>query len=90
MFVTIARVSDFDQFLRVFANEGADKRREHGCRGARVVRDPDDTSRVWVFFDWAQDDYEGFLADPAIPDIARRLALQAPPVRVEPAAEFDA
>src|SRR5690606_17841907 len=89
MFVTIAKVSDFGQFIRTFANEGAAKRREHGCRGAHVVRDPDDDQRVWVFFDWAQEDYEGFLADPDIPAIAWKLALLEPPTKVDPVARLE-
>jgi hypothetical protein len=90
MIVTIANVTDFDQFLRTFSNEGVTKRREHGCKGAHVVRDPEDVCRVWVFFDWAQKDYEGFLADPEIPAIARKLALREPPLKVEPVAQYDA
>lgn len=90
MIVTIAKVADFDQFMRTFSNEGVAKRREHGCKGAHVVRDPEDADRVWVFFDWAQADYEGFLADPEIPAIARKLALREPPVTVEPVADYDA
>lgn len=90
MIVTIANVENFDQFLRTFSREGVEKRREHGCKGAYVVRDPDDAQRVWVFFDWAQADYEEFLADPAVPEIARKLALREPPVKIEPVAQFDA
>lgn len=90
MIVTIVNVVDFDQFLAVFSTVGVDKRREHGCRGSHVFRDPDDPSRVWVFFDWKDEDYERFLADPEIPAIARELALRAPPVKVDPVAQFDA
>jgi hypothetical protein len=90
MIVTIAKVADFDQFLRTFSNEGVVKRKEHGCKGAHVVRGPEDACRVWVFFDWAQEDYEEFLADPEIPAIARKLALREPPVKVDPVAEYDA
>ena len=90
MIVTICNVTDFDKFLQTFSSVGVEKRREHGCKGAHVIRDPDNACRVWVFFDWAQKDYEGFLADPEIPAIARKLALQAPPVKVEPVAQYDA
>jgi quinol monooxygenase YgiN len=90
MIVTISSVADFDHFLRTFSTEGVEKRREHGCKGAHVVRDPDDDHRVWVIFDWTQEDYEGFLADPEVPAIARKLALREPPVKVEPVAQFDA
>lgn len=90
MIVTIANVTDFDEFLRTFSTVGLAKRREHGCRGAHVVRDPEDACRVWVFFDWAEEDYKGFLVDPEIPAIARKLALREPPLKVEPVAEYDA
>jgi len=90
MIVTVAHVIDFEQFLRTFSSKGATKRREHGCKGAYVFRDPDDAHRVWIFFDWAQEDYEGFLADPEIPEVARKLSLREPPVKVRPAAHYDA
>jgi hypothetical protein len=90
MIVTVARVSDLDQFLEVFETVGVQKRRQHGCRGARVYVDPDDAHRVWSVFDWDAEDYEGFLADPDIPAIARRLGMQAPPVHAVAATELDA
>lgn len=90
MIVTIAKVTDVDRFLEVFATTGVEKRREHGCRGARVFLDPDDPHRVWSVFDWDEEDYNGFLADPEVPAIAERLGLQAPPVLATPTAEYDA
>ncbi len=89
MIVTVAKVADFDQFLKTFSTKGAEKREQHGCTGSHVFRDPDDPDRVWVFFDWKIEDYERFLADPEIPAIARELALQEPPVRVDPAAQYE-
>lgn len=90
MIVTIAKVADFGQFLRTFSTIGVEKRREHGCKGAHVFRDPDDPSRVWVFFDWEIEDYQRFLSDPEIPAIARELALYEPPVTIDPLAQYDA
>jgi len=87
--VTVAEVTDLDRFLEVFATKGKAKRREHGCRGARVILDPDDRNRVWAVFDWDAEDYAGFLADPEIPAIARELALVAPPVHAVVTAEYD-
>jgi len=49
MIVIIATVVDFDQFLTTFSKMGVDKRREHGCRGSHVFRDPDDPAVVWIF-----------------------------------------
>lgn len=90
MIVTVAKVTDLDQFLETFSTSGAEKRREHGCRGSQVFLDPDDPDRVWVAFDWDEKDYEGFLADPEIPAIARQLALQAPPLHAALVAAHDA
>ncbi len=90
MIVTIARVTDLDRFLKIFETVGADKRREHGCRGARVYVDPDDAHRIWSVFDWDAKDYDGFLADPDIAAIARRLGMQAPPVHAVAALELKA
>ncbi|MEQ3553139.1 hypothetical protein WIS52_21940 [Pseudonocardia nematodicida] len=90
MIVTVARVSDLDRFMEVFEGIGAEKRREHRCRSARVYLDPDDEHRVWSVFDWDPADYEGFLADPGIPEIARALGLEGAPVHVDAATELDA
>ena len=90
MIVTIARATDPGRFLEVFETVGAAKRREHGCRGARVYVDPDDPHRMWSVFDWDREDYEGFLADPEIPAIARELGLEAPPVHAVAATVLDA
>ncbi len=90
MILTIANVADFDQFLRTFSTKGAEKRKQHGCAGSHVFRDPDGPNRVWVFFDWKIEDYEKFLSDPEIPAIARELALREPPMKVDPVAQYDA
>jgi quinol monooxygenase YgiN len=89
MIVTIAKVDDFDKFLKTFSTKGVEKRRQYGCTGSRVFRDPEDPDRVWVFFDWKVEDYEEFLADPEVPAIARQLALREPPVEVDTVAQYD-
>jgi hypothetical protein len=89
MIVTIAKVADFDQFLKTFSTKGAEKRKEHGSKGSQVFRDPDDPSRVWVAFDWEIEDYEKFISDPEVPAIYQDLGLQGPPVKAEPVAEYD-
>ncbi len=40
MIVTIAKVVDPARFLEIFETVGANKRREHGCRGARPISIP--------------------------------------------------
>ncbi|MEV4169138.1 hypothetical protein [Nonomuraea sp. NPDC049709] len=89
MILTIARVTDFDQFLKTFSTKGVKKRKEHGSKGSWVFRDPDDPSRVWAVFDWEAEDYEKFFSDPEIPAIAAELGVQGPPVRAESIAEYD-
>ncbi|MEX5235826.1 hypothetical protein [Kocuria arenosa] len=90
MIATIAQVTDFDQFLGTFSTIGVEKRKEHGCKGTHLFRDPDDLNRVWVFFDWEIEDYQRFLSDPEIPAIAQKLALAEPPVKIDPIAQYDA
>ena len=89
MILIVAKVADFDQFLKTFSTKGAEKRKQHGSTGSYVFRDPDDPSRVWVFFDWQIADYERFLSDPDIPAIARELALRDRPVKADPGAQYD-
>ena len=52
MLLATTQVEDFDRFLEVFSTKGADKRRQHGSKGAIVFRDPSEADRVWVAFDW--------------------------------------
>jgi hypothetical protein len=48
MMLATTEVEDFDQFERIFSTKGAEKRREHGSKGAQVFRDPNQENRVWV------------------------------------------
>ena len=90
MIVTVARMIDPDRFVQVFETVGAEKRREHGCRGAWLYVDPEDAHRMWSVFDWDEKDYQDFLADPEIPAIARELGLEAPPVHAVAVTALDA
>ncbi len=90
MIVTVARVTDLDRFLEVFATTGVAKRQEHGCRGSQLYLDPEDPHRVWAIFDWDEEDYSRFLEDPEIPAIAQSLRLQAPPALATLTARYDA
>ena len=89
MFLSTVKFTDFDQFLETFSTKGAEKRKEHGCKGSQVFRDPEDASRVWVVFDWEDEDYEKFMADPEVPPIFQEAGLQGPPVKAEPAGQFN-
>jgi hypothetical protein len=51
MLLATTQVEDVDRFMEVFSTTGAEKRREHGSKGAVVFRDPSESDRVWAFFD---------------------------------------
>jgi hypothetical protein len=38
MMLAITKVEDFDQFLKIFSTKGAEKRKQHGSKGAAVPR----------------------------------------------------
>ena len=60
---------DFDRFTNVFSTKGAEKRKQHGSKGALVFRDPNQADRVWVIFDWDLDGWRSFASDPDVPPI---------------------
>ncbi len=61
----------------------------HGSKHSQVFRDPDDANRAWVVFDWDVEDYGKFIADPEVPAIFQEAGLQGPPVKAEPAGEYE-
>ncbi len=71
MLLATTQVEDFDRFLEVFSSAGADKRREHGSKGAVIFRDPNEADRVWVIFDWDEQGWAAFASDPAVPPIMK-------------------
>jgi hypothetical protein len=50
MVLATAKIGDFDQFWNTFSTKGAEKRKQHGCKGAHVFRDPNESDRVWAIF----------------------------------------
>jgi hypothetical protein len=62
-------VEDFDRFLSVFSTKGAEKRKQHGSKGATVFRDPNEDVRVWMLYDWDEEGLQSFLSDPEVPAI---------------------
>ncbi len=69
MMLATTKVEDFDQFLKVFSTKGADKRKQHGSKGAAVFRDPTELNRVWVMFDWDAQGFWNYLSVPEVPAI---------------------
>lgn len=71
MILATTRYADWDQFWKVFSTAGAEKRAEHGCKGAQVYRDETSDDGVWVVFDWDQAGWESFLSDPTVPPVMK-------------------
>ena len=69
MILATTQVEDIDRFLDVFSTKGAEKRAQHGSKGATVFRDPTEQNRVWVLFDWDEAGWVAFVSDPDVPPI---------------------
>jgi hypothetical protein len=80
MILATTQVEDFDRFLEIFSTKGAEKRSEHGSKGALVFRDPSEDDRVWVLFDWDEEGWQRFVTDPAVPPIMREAGHKGKPV----------
>jgi hypothetical protein len=90
MLLATTTVADFDQFMAVFSSAGADKRRQHGSRGALVFRDPHQADRVWVIFDWDEDGWRSFVSDPEVPPIMKEAGHTSKPQALSLAGQCDA
>ena len=90
MMLATTEVEDFDQFERIFSTKGAEKRREHGSKGAQVFRDPNQENRVWVLFDWDADGWQSFVSDPAVPPILQEAGHKGKPQAAALGGSYDA
>ena len=71
MILATTTVEDVERFLEVFGTKGADKRAEHGSKGATVFRDPAKDNRMWVLFEWDAEGWAQFVSDPEVPPILK-------------------
>jgi quinol monooxygenase YgiN len=79
MMLATTKVEDFDRFLKIFSTKGAEKRQQHGCKGSAVFRDPNETDRVWVIFDWNEEGFKSFVSDPSVPPILQEAGHKGKP-----------
>ena len=79
MLLATTTVEDFDRFSDVFSTKGAEKRKQHGSRGALVFRDPNQADRVWVIFDWDLEGWQKFASDPDVPPIMQEAGHKGRP-----------
>ena len=90
MLLATTRVEDVDQFLKVFSTAGAAKRRQHGSKGSFVFRDPNESDRVWVIFDWDEQGWQSFVSDPEVPAILKEAGHKGKPQAASLAGHYDA
>jgi hypothetical protein len=83
MILATTRVEDFDRFEKIFSTTGADKRQQHGSKGATVFRDPTEADQVWVIFDWDVDGWQSFVSDPEVPAIMQEAGHKGRPQAAE-------
>ena len=65
-----------------YSTKGAEKRKQHGSKGAHVFRDPNESDRVWVIFDWDEAGWQSFTSDPEVPAIFQEAGFNARSARV--------
>ena len=90
MLLATTMVEDFDRFTDVFSTTGAQKRKQHGSKGALVFRDPNQNDRVWVIFDWDLDGWQRFASDPDVPPIMQEAGHKGRPQVPELSGRYEA
>jgi hypothetical protein len=90
MLLATTQVEDFDRFMGVFSTKGAEKRNQHGSKGAVVFRDPSEDDRVWVIFDWDPKGWQSFASDPEVRPILQEAGHKGPPQVAEIGGRYDA
>ena len=90
MLLATTQVEDVDRFIEVFSTTAAEKRKEHGSKGAVVFRDPFDSNRVWGIFDWDEQGWQSFVSDPEVPAILKEAGHKGRPQAAQFAAQCSA
>ena len=79
MMLATTRVGDFDRWMKIFSTTSAEKRKQHGSKGALVFRDPVEADRVWVVFDWDEKGWQSFVSDPEVLPIMKEAGHKMKP-----------
>ena len=90
MILATTTVEDYDRFVTIFSTKGAEKRRQHGSKGSRVFRDPNESDRVWAIFDWDEQGWASFASDPEVPGIMKEAGHKGRPQVLSLDVEYDA
>ena len=90
MILATVKFEDFDRFWNTFSTKGAEKRKQHGTKGARVFGDPNEDDRAWVIFDWDEEGFQSFLSDPEVKPIVQEAGHKGRPQVAELRGQLDA
>jgi hypothetical protein len=90
MLLATTQVEDVDRWLEIFSTTSAAKRKQHGSKGALVYRDPRESDRVWVIFDWDARGWQSFVSDPEVPPILQQAGHKTKPQAAELLSRYDA
>jgi hypothetical protein len=90
MILATTTVEDLDRFVEIYSTKGAEKRREHGSKGSRVFRDPNQSDRLWAIFDWDEAGWQSFASDPEVPGIMQEAGHKGRPEVLSLVGTFDA
>jgi hypothetical protein len=90
MILATTKVEDLDRFVSIFSTKGAEKRRQHGSKGAQLFRDPNEADRVWALFDWDEKGWQSFVSDPEVPPIMQEAGHKGKPQAAELTGKYEA
>jgi type VI protein secretion system component VasK len=90
MILATTKVEDLDRFVEIFSTKGAEKRRQHGSKGAQLFRDPNEDDRVWALFDWDAEGWQSFVSDPEVQAILQEAGHKGRPQAAELGGQYDA
>ncbi len=90
MILATTKVADYERFIAIFSTKGAEKRGQHGSKGATVFRDPGEDNRVWVLFDWDLEGWKSFVSDPEVPAVLQEAGHVGRPQVAELGGSYDA
>jgi hypothetical protein len=90
MLLATTRVEDIDRWLKIFSTTSAKKRKQHGSKGSHVFRDPNESDRVWAFFDWDEQGWQSFVSDSEVPPMLKEAGHKGTPQGAEFLGQYDA
>ena len=90
MVLATAKIEDFDRFWNTFSTKGAEKRKQHGSKGAHVFQDPMRTTGSGSSSTGMRRG-QNFLSDPEVPGIFQEAGFRkVPPKSAEFLRDHDA